>query len=172
MNQKSFFAPLILGLSLIGCGGNAPPPAAQSASSTSKAAPPATGVTQGLPHRKMGMNYHIDTIGSSVNPMDLKTIQVPAADLIVRGWAIDEPFKAVAGNVDVAIDGIPYAAHYGTSRKDVAGFFKNPSLENAGFDYTVPASVLTPGNHAFNLRVVANDGKSYIESPAISLIVQ
>jgi hypothetical protein len=153
-------------LLLEGCGVNSAPKQA------APEKPPVAGVTRNLPHRSAGMNYHIDNIGGALNPLDAQTIQVPAAALTVSGWAIDEPFKAVASNVDVAIDGVAYGARYGISRKDVAAFFKNPLFENSGFQFTIPASLLTPGSHAVKLRIAANDGKSYIESPGIRLQVQ
>ncbi len=78
----------------------------------------------------------------------------------------------MARGVDVVIDHLPYAARYGISRKDVAAYYKEPSYENSGFDFTIPAAQMTQGIHVFAVRVVANDSKSYWESPEFTLVAQ
>jgi hypothetical protein len=92
-------------------------------------------------------------------------------DLLVSGWAIDEPNKALAGNVDVVIDGVPYGARYGVPRKDVADYFKEPACEKSGFQFSILAGQLTKGTHKVLVRAVASDGKSYVASPEITLVV-
>lgn len=166
MCKRKVLGLIVFAVFLTGCGGNAPQKQA------APERPQATGVTVNLPHRSKGMNYHLDAIGPAVNPLDTKTVRIPSQEQLVSGWAIDEPYSAVAGSVDVAIDGVPYAARYGIARKDVAAFFKNPAYENSGFQFPIPASVLSPGKHLLTLRIVANDGKSFIESPAVTVIVQ
>ncbi len=118
------------------------------------------------------MTYHVDMVGPVVNPLTKPSIEVPSKELLVYGWAIDDPRKAAAGGVDIVIDHIPYAAHYRISRKDVAAYYKEPSYETSGFDFTIPAVQMTQGVHVFAVRVVANDGKSYWESPEFTLVVQ
>ena len=132
-----------------------------------------TGVTQNLPQRPVGTKYYIDNIGPVSNPAADRPVHVSSSqDLLVRGWAIDEPNRALASNVDVVIDGVPYAARYGVGRNDVAAFFKEPAYETSGFQFSILAGQLTKGPHKFFLRVVANDGKSYVASPEIALVVE
>ena len=134
--------------------------------------PKATGVTQKLPHGSVPMTYHVDVLGPLVNPLNKPSLEVPSKDLVVAGWAIDDPSRAAAGNVDIVIDHIPYAARYPILRKDVAAYYKEPSYENSGFDFTIPALQMTKGIHVFAVRVVAHDGKSYWESAEFTLVAQ
>jgi hypothetical protein len=149
----------------ISCGNNAPRKEA--------AAKPlqSTGVTQNLPQRPLGTKFHIDNIGPVANPG--QSVHVSSSqDLVVSGWAIDEPNKALASNVDVVIDGVPCAARYGAQRKDVADYFKEPAYEKSGFQFSILAGQLTKEPHNLFIRVVANDGKSYVASPEITLVVE
>lgn len=152
----------------ISCGDNAPRKEAAAQPSLP------TGVTQNLPQRPMGTKqwHNIDNIGPVSNPGAGQPVQLsPSQDLVVGGWAIDEPNKALASNVDVVIDGVPYAAHYGSPRKDVADHFKEPAYEKSGFQFSIMAGQLTKGTHKVFIRAVASDGKSYVASPEITLIV-
>jgi hypothetical protein len=147
MRKPDVFAFIALGAILAGFGGNAP-------QKQLVAEEPQPGMTSKLPRRPAGTNYHIDAIGPVVNPPPGSTIQLPSAPLMVAGWAIDEPADTVAGSVDITIDGVPYAASYGIPRGDVAVYFKKSAFTNSGFQLTIPASLLSPGNHTFTLRVV------------------
>ena len=157
--HNAWFATIALSLLNIGC-------------STGKNEPTATGTTRTLAHGSAPMVYHVDIIGPVVNPLSKPSIEVPPQALLVSGWAVDDPRKVLAGGVDIVMDHNPYAARYGISRKDVAAYYKEPSYENSGFDFTVPAAQMTEGIHIFAVRVVANDGKSYWESPEFTLVVQ
>jgi hypothetical protein len=133
-----------------------------------------TGVTQNLPQRPMGTKqwHNIDNIGPVSNPGANQPVHVSSSqDFVVSGWAIDEPNSALASNVDVVIDGVPYVAHYGFSRTDVADHFKQPAYEKSGFQFSILAGQLTKGTHKVCIRAVASDGKSYVASPEITLIV-
>jgi hypothetical protein len=132
----------------------------------------ATAATLNLPQRSVGFNYHLDAIGPVASPAWAHSVRVPSQDLAVAGWAIDEPNNALAGNVDFVIDHVPFGARYGVARQDVAAYFKNPAYTNSGFQFTIPASLMTKGVHSFSLRFVANDGKSFAGSPEITLQVQ
>jgi len=157
--HNPWFAMLALSLLSIGC-------------STGRNEPSATGATRNLARGSAPMTYHVDMVGPVVNPLTKPSIEVPSKELLVYGWAIDDPRKAAAGGVDIVIDHIPYAAHYRISRKDVAAYYKEPSYETSGFDFTIPAVQMSQGVHVFAVRVVANDGKSYWESPEFTLVVQ
>ena len=134
-----------------------------------------TGVTQNLPQRPMGagLSYHIDNIGPVSQPVDGQPVRVSfSQDLAISGWAFDEPNRALASHVDVVIDGVPYAASYGVQRRDVANYFKDPVYEGSGFQFSMLAGQLTKGTHKSFIRVVANDGKSYVASPETILVVE
>ena len=133
---------------------------------------PSTGVTQNLPRRSIGTRYSVDAVGPVTPPSRSPSIEVPVKDTVVAGWAVDDLSKSAAANVDVVLDHVPYAAHYGLPRKDVAASLNNPGYEYSGFQYTIPASQLTKGIHVFAIRVVSADGKSYVESPELMLVAR
>lgn len=132
----------------------------------------ATGATQNLPRRSTGTSYSVDAIGPVIAPYRGPSIDIPVKDTVIAGWAVDDPNKSVAANVDIVLDHVPYAAHYGLPRKDVATGLNNPGYEYSGFQYTILASQLTKGIHVFAIRVVSADGKSYVESPELMLVAQ
>jgi hypothetical protein len=88
------------------------------------------------------------------------------------GWAFDEPNKAAASGVDIVIDSIPYSANYGSDRSDVAEHFQNPSYRNCGFQMTMAPRQLPKGSHSVVVRVIAQDRKTYYQSPAVPFTVE
>jgi hypothetical protein len=131
-----------------------------------------SGVTPNLKVSPVGTTYIIDVIGPVTSPMN-KTVSVSGAKPIeVTGWAIDEPAKSVAGNVDVVVDNVPYTARYGVSRKDVADYLKDAKYELSGFEYSIPPQRLAKGRHTVSIRVVSRDGKTYVQSPDITITVE
>lgn len=152
---------ILLGAAVTSCGSPAPAPA------------PATGLTRDMPVSKVGTTFVIDFIGSVASPMNKTSVNVSGSQpLRVSGWAVDLPAKAVAANVDVVIDGVPYAARYGMPRNDVAAYLQDPKYERSGFEYMVPARQLSKGTHTISVRVIMSDGKAYVQSPGIAMNVE
>jgi hypothetical protein len=115
----------------------------------------------------------VDRVGDVVDPLNKGPVPVPlGGDIVVSGFAIDEPAHALASAVDIAIDGLPFAAHYHIDRLDVADFFKMPVYGKAGYQFTVPARFFGKGKHPLVARVIASDGKSYYEGPPLTIDIQ
>ena len=114
----------------------------------------------------------LDQIGESVGPVPGTTIRLSGArGFRVVGWAVDASHQAAALAVDVAIDGTAYASVYGTNRRDVADYFKQPAYWSSGFTADIPAGSLVKGLHSLSLRVVSSDGACYAEVSPIGLMV-
>jgi hypothetical protein len=135
----------------------APPPAV---------APPGEGTSAGLAKLPVMAGVSLDRIGAAPDPLNRKPAVTPAGQATeFAGFAFDPVAKAPGRGVDVVVDGKAYGAAYGTTRLDVASYFKQPGLSAVGFTLTLPAGALTPGAHMVVLRVVAADGKGFYESP-------
>jgi hypothetical protein len=74
--------------------------------------------------------------------------------------------------VDVVIDGKAYSTLYGKKRKDVAAYFKTPTLMPVGFRAMLPAGTVAAGTHLLTLRVVSTDGQGFYETPPVAFIVR
>jgi len=156
--NRRFLAIALAGLLLSACGD------AFSANAFEKR-PPARGVSEALPREQGPLVCHVDVIGPIVAPGRQIVMAFAGRALRVAGWAIDQRSRSTASAVDVVIDGVPYAALYGVSRKDVAAFLKDKRYELSGFDFTMPGGVLAAGDHTMSIRVVRRDGKSFLQSP-------
>jgi hypothetical protein len=116
---------------------------------------------------------YIDRIGGTDNPFSRGSVVIARSDqLTLLGWAIDPDSTALAAGVDVAIDGVPYAARYGLDRPDVAAAFKAPACRQSGVEFSMPAALLSKAEHRLTLRVVPQGKKLYYESAAMVLRVE
>jgi hypothetical protein len=134
-----------------------------------QSAPQGKGATEPLPAR--GVLLHIDVVGPVTNPQGKTVSAFASRALVVAGWAVDTTNQLVASNVDVVIDGVPYAAHYGLPRKDVAAYLKDDVYEKSGFEFSMPTGRLAIGSHTLFIRVVGSDGKSFVPSPEITVVL-
>jgi hypothetical protein len=108
--------------------------------------------------------WNIESVGSVSNAWTKLSFELPAqAKSTIIGWAVDQESKAVAGGVEIVIDGVPYSAQYGKPRPDVAVSFGVPAYSNSGYSFELVGSEFTPGTHTMFVRVLANDRKSYWE---------
>ena len=132
------------------------------------------GKTIGLPKSAGVARCALERINDTWSPQTKQPVPVSfGAPVTFVGWAIDEQHKAIAGGVDILIDGMPYAANYQLERGDVADFLKVPGYKNSGFSAIVPPSKLVEkGHHDVTFRVLANDGKSYYDCPKIDFEVR
>ena len=162
---------MVLALS-VACGKSNVEPGAAAPASVPAATPLPPGVTQNLTKSAVAPLGFIDNIGPVGDPAKQKVVQVSGdAALAITGWAVDEPKKAPAGGVDLVIDGVPYSAHYGTERTDVATHFKRPAYANSGFELRMAAGQINKGPHAVSMRVISSNRKSYYEGPVIPFTV-
>jgi hypothetical protein len=130
-----------------------------------------SGISAGLPPTSTPFAYSLDEVVGVPIPLNLKNpLTISHSSLITgSGYAIDQESKNLAGGVDVVIDGLPFASRYQMDRLDVANYFKNPVYGQAGFAFSLPASLFGRGTHRLALRVIASDKKSYLESPSVPL---
>jgi hypothetical protein len=131
------------------------------------------GASAALPPAKGTPRLSVDKIGEVVDPLGKPPVVIPAGgDIVMSGFAIDEPAHVLASGVDIVIDELPFTAHYHLDRPDVATYFKMPDYAKSGFQFTMPAKFFGKGKHTVSARVVAGDGKTYRESPPFTIDIQ
>lgn len=114
-----------------------------------------------------------DHVGDVFDPLGKAPAVVRLnGEISVSGFAIDEPAGRAAAGVDIAIDSLPFAAHYALDRPDVAGYFKNPAYQKSGFDFSIPARYFEKGTHKLVARVIAANRQGYQEAPPITIEIQ
>ena len=142
-----------------------PPPAAP-------AAPPSAGMSVGLARRSELPGFYLDRVGQAPDPVNKQPAVTPGnVAMVLDGFGFDPVTKAPAKGIDVVIDGKAYGTTYGHARPDVANYFKVPALLATGYTVTLPAGTLGRGAHSVVVRVIAADGASYFESPAVPFTV-
>ena len=131
------------------------------------------GLSVGLPKRPEFPGFYLDHIGAALDPMNHQPAVTAAGDpILLDGFGFDPTTKTPAKGVDVVIDGKAWPTTYGSPRGDVASFNKVPGLIAVGFATRLPPKTLAPGAHTAVVRVVAADGKSFFEGPAIPFSVK
>jgi hypothetical protein len=137
---------------------------------TAKALPP--GITQNLTRSDLTPLCFLDNIGPVSDPAKQKSVQVSGdTPFGITGWAVDDAKKVTAGGVDVVIDQVPFSAHYGSERVDVATHFKQPEYQKSGFELTIAPGQLAKGQHSVSIRVISSDKKSYYQGPVVQFAV-
>ena len=111
----------------------------------------------GLPPCAGPLTAHIDSVGPLKAPATGPLTVERASTYVVRGWAVDDTHHALAGDVDLAVDGRPRATFYGVNRPDIALRASLPAYRYSGVLATVPARDLPTGAHQLDLRVVSSD---------------
>jgi hypothetical protein len=165
---------LIAGVST-SCGSGSKEKEAEASHSAPAPAPPPlpAGVSQSLTRNSAPPAYNFDNLGPINYPAVQKSNEISGdADNAVSGWALDLSQKGTAGGVDVVIDQVPYAAHYGAARTDVADHFKRPDCTNSGFHLNLARGQLPKGQHTVSIRVISADKKSYNEGPVVQFTVK
>lgn len=118
-----------------------------------------------------------ETILASVDVIDDVTapqepVPVRGDHVVVQGWAVDQPARALASRVRVGIDGVWHVATYGLSRDDVAASVGIPSYAASGYRAEFSRAALTPGVHPVMVEVVTADGTGrYLHVPGASVQV-
>jgi len=131
------------------------------------------GASAALPPARGTPRLSVDKIGDVADPLGKPPVVISAeGDIVVTGFAIDEPAHSVASGVDIVIDELPFTAHYHLDRPDVATFFKVPDYAKSGYQFTLPAKFFGKGKHTLAARVVSGDGKTYRESPPFTIDIQ
>jgi hypothetical protein len=128
------------------------------------------GSTAALPRLAGNPFYALDGIGDFSQPYSklpaMATVAVEER-VTVSGWAADGASRALAGGVDVVIDGLPFVAQYHLDRPDVATYHRVPAYAKAGYELSIPASLFGLGKHSVAVRVISSGGSGYLEGPTL-----
>jgi uncharacterized membrane protein len=81
--------------------------------------------------------------------------------LIITGWAVDRATRAVAGSVEVELDGRYYRARYGVERAELVRRL-GPSYQFSGFEAQIPLAEVERGRHTIALRITGKGEQSYV----------
>ena len=85
--------------------------------------------------------------------------------VFVRGWAIDESAKALAGGVILLLDDeTEVQALYGLPRPDVAERLGDAAFSRCGFTAEIPTQDLAVGMHDVKCRVIASSGRGTLQT--------
>jgi hypothetical protein len=153
MDRKSTLFILLL---LVGCASNKTP------------LPPVDGASKTLSRSSFRANGSVDRVGS-YSPLTSATMSIPAADVIISGWAVDDRSSNPAAGVDVVIDEKPYRANYGEDRPDVARALNAPSCAKSGYTFVLHAGQFPKGRHTVVIRVISADNKTFAEMIPLTL---
>jgi len=91
-------------------------------------------------------------------------ITVTTPSFVVRGWAIDQATKSVAGGVIINVEGKDFLTDYGSPRPDVAANLKSSDYVNSGFTTSIDSAAIGKGKHTLVFRVVTSDKKGYYQA--------
>jgi len=122
----------------------------------------------GLEKRPEMPGFSLDAINAAPDPINKPATIQADASLTVSGFGFDPVAKTPGKALHIVIDGAGYATDYGAPRGDVATYFKAEALTPTGFRAVLPPGTVRPGAHTALVRVVAADGKSYFDGPAIA----
>ncbi|NOU46053.1 MAG: hypothetical protein HOO86_03215 [Bacteroidales bacterium] len=90
-----------------------------------------------------------DNMVSEVNVIDDSS-----PTLFIKGWASDDLNKRSAGGILVNINEKSFLSQIILNRSDVAKFFNNPKLTNAGWGISIPTSALKPGYNTLEFKIL------------------
>ena len=106
------------------------------------------------------------------SPNTAEPTEVPLLrDVEVAGWAVTPESERQGADMEVAVDGTPFAAAYGFDRPDVAEYLQVPAAQPSGFRALIPAQALPPGQHQLTLRVQSRTRPCFYESQRIPIVV-
>jgi hypothetical protein len=125
----------------------------------------------GLPPCAEALTAHIDSVGPLKAPASGPLTVERASTYVVRGWAVDDAHRALAGDVDLAVDQHLRATFYGVNRPDIAQRASEPAYRYSGVLAAVPARDLPPGPHRLDLRVVSADRGCASDIARLTVIV-
>jgi hypothetical protein len=127
----------------------------------------ATGVTRNLIRDNFPAHSVIETLGGAQVAGQPKPVAVPAGQaLTLTGWIVDSARRSGAA-ADVALDGVPLGAQYGSPRSDVASRLSSSDATRCGLFAVLPG--LSPGEHTLALRVVSRDREMFFEGVPLKI---
>ena len=104
--------------------------------------------------QKSPVHYSLDTIQDTIPDKKKPFIIARKFNhaITVQGWAMG--INGEIQEVLVRVGGKDYRASYGTERKDVALYYKNPDYLYSGFHVNIPISNMEPGFYAVSLKIL------------------
>lgn len=132
--------------------------------------PPVERVDSSLIPEPTPADLNLEVFNGSVLHGGEGEIQARAQDgLTLIGWAMWE--SSLAGGVQIAVDDQLFNASYGAARADVASHFRNSALTSSGFSFSLPAHVISPGQHILTVHVLNPEGTAFRSSPTYLLTI-
>lgn len=102
------------------------------------------------------------SIGESVALGNVDTVRNQDDQFIVDGWASVNAIDPVKMTTNIILKGKGMGYRVSTersTRKDVAGFQKNPLLENSGFSTRIPVNKIAKGSYLIGIENIYMGGK-------------
>lgn len=90
-----------------------------------------------------------------------KVIMIDKKDIIIRGWAIDEPLASNELELIVKIGEKYFTSNYGTPRPDVADALNNQAYVNSGWNINISTQDLDTGLHEVSFILLSKDEKVF-----------
>jgi hypothetical protein len=91
---------------------------------------------------------------------------VQSDSIYISGWTADPGDGAPVSTIKVLVDGtVVGSPATGVSRPDVAVYFDDPNYTNSGYQFTYPASTLSPGTHSVTVTSINGEGNSTTFGP-------
>jgi hypothetical protein len=113
----------------------------------------------------------IDALSVDGQPASEPLEAGPGSLIGIRGWAIDAPAETVGAGIFAVVGTTVVTCTYGFVRDDVAEASGNPRLRLSGFSAAVPLDGIPAGEALIRLRLVAADGVTVCDGPAIRVDV-
>lgn len=128
------------------------------------------GRTDALVRNAASTRFWVDQVGPIPNRRMTRT--TVGENVLIRGWAIDQPANSLAAGVELVIDKRPFKITYLLERPDVADALRNSTYRQCGFRAGFPARLLGRGRHVLTLRFIARNWQYYYETPDFVLDVE
>lgn len=91
----------------------------------------------------------------------------------VTGWVVDPAARQPVTSVGISIDGkVLGKTIYGRPRPDVAAALHEPSYTESGFEASLPAGSIAPGNHVLRLAVTSSSGVRSLSKASLNVLVR
>ena len=132
-----------------------------------------TAATTGVPACGAATAHNLEWIGESSTPVTRPPVRVAlSGEFPVVGWAVDEPNRSVAAEVDIVVDDRAFPAFYGVDRLDVATYLGVSTYRASGFTARLAGADVGAGVHTMSIRILAADRRCYYPGPQIPIMAR
>ena len=124
---------------------------------------------ESIPSVPMQTLYAIDVLNEiSLSHQTQPVVLNRDNNLVIKGRAVDEQTKSLAGGVYIDFDGKIFPSVYGLDRVDVAQAFALP-YRYSGFECAIPVAEIGQGQHVLSIKILTNDQQEYYTSEVIRI---